>query len=167
MSRKPWLPDKAIEHMESVINSTSWVIEHGSGDSTLWLAERVDFLISYESDPKWYTRVGKELYQARQIDHVRLFYATDIAENGFKLPRTAPRGPVYDMILVDGRGRIRFWQDAEKYLKPGGWVFFDDAERQKYIRAVGPLMMDWEHLIFHKEDKVEAYTLAARKPLDD
>jgi len=59
-----------------------------------------------------------------------LIFASAMDTMGVKLPREAPR--TFDIVFVDGRGRKKFWDKAVKYLKPGGWVVWDDAERPKY-----------------------------------
>ncbi len=163
MTYKPWLPEEAIEFMDSILNKSSWVIEHGSGFSTVWLAKKVDYLVSFESDPKWYTKIGSILYKENLLDHTVLIHATNIAEKGALLPRNAPRGAVYDLLFIDGRGRLRMWEDHKRSIKPGGWVCFDDAERPKYhqfhMDTVG-----WENHRFAKPEKPRAYTLFARKP---
>ena len=163
MTYKPWLPEKAIEFMDSILTPSSWVIEHGSGHSTIWLAKRVDYLVSYESDPKWYTKVGAILYKENLLDHTVLIHATNIAEKGALLPRNAPRGAVYDLLFIDGRGRMRMWQDHERSIKPGGWVCFDDAERPKYSDFIWDTDK-WQKKLFKKPDKPGAFTLFARKP---
>jgi len=163
MMHKPWLPEDAVEFMESILTPASWVIEHGAGYSTVWLAKKVDYLVSYESDPKWYTRIGSILYKESLLDHTVLIHATDIAEKGALLPRNAPRGPVYDLLFIDGRGRMRMWQDHERSVRPGGWVCFDDAERPKYHQFVKETA-EWEARQFYKSEKPYAFTLFVRKP---
>jgi len=163
MTYKPWLPEEAIEFMDSILTPASWVIEHGAGHSTIWIAKRVDYLVSYESDPKWYTRVGGMLYKERLLDHTVLIHATDIAERGALLPRNAPRGPVYDLLFIDGRGRMRMWQDHERNVKPGGWVCFDDAERPQYHQFIIDTAT-WEFRRFTKPEKPHAFALFVRKP---
>jgi len=152
MTYKPWMPKEAIKFMDSILTPASWVIEHGSGYSTIWLAKKVDYLISYESDPKWYTKIGGLLYKEGLLDHTILIHATDIAEKGALLPRNAPRGAVYDLLYIDGRGRVRMWEDHKRSIKPGGWVCFDDAERGKY-RKFHDDTEGWERRTFYKARK--------------
>jgi len=160
---RPWLPPDAVDFMDSILTPQSWVIEHGAGQSTIWLAQRAARVISYEGDPKWYVRVGGWLYRYNLVDKVTLIYCGDIAERGAVLPRNAPQDAAYDLIFVDGRGRVRFWLDFQKYLKPGGWLCFDDAERPKYMRAMDTLF-GWKQKIFLKPEKPGAFTLFAQKP---
>ena len=163
MTYKPWLPEKAIEFMDSILSPASWVIEHGAGHSTIWLAKKVDYLVSYESDPKWYTKIGAILYKESLLDHTVLIHATNIAEKGALLPRNAPRGAVYDLLFIDGRGRMKMWRDHERSVKPGGWVCFDDAERSKYHQFVKETA-EWESAQFYKLEKPHSFTLFVRKP---
>lgn len=184
---KPWLPQKAIDFFDSIVTEDSLVLEHGSGSSTVWLGHRADYTLSFETDPKWYNKVGNWLDRERVLDRVSLIFASDIPTMGFRLPAKAPRE--YDIVFVDGRGRIKFWEKARKYLKPGGWLVWDDAERQKYwtedslggikikdwiknpdgegeIERIVDLNINgyWPIISFNKPDKPTAYTLFARKP---
>lgn len=184
---QPWLPQKAIDFLDRLITEDSLVLEHGSGSSTVWLGHRADYVLSFETDPKWYNKVGNWLDRERVLDRVSLIFASDISAMGFRLPAKAPRE--YDVVFVDGRGRVKFWEKARKYLKPGGWLVWDDAERQKYwtedgldgikvkdwlwdpkteseIEVYAELNLNgfWPIVAFHKPDKPKAYTLFARKP---
>lgn len=191
---KPWLPDSAVSFMDLILidkddgDEPVHVLEHGAGGSTPWLAKRCDFLLSFEGDPKWYGKVGNFLRKERQLDHVMLVFASMIAEDGLKMPTNAPRE--YDLVTIDGRGRVNAWKKARKYLKPGGWLCWDDAERQKYWKREGlsmnwldhtdswiwdyenqaelppewPPSEKWQVFAFTKPDKIGSYTLFARKP---
>jgi len=196
MKAVPWLPQLAIEFFERLIDQDSIVMEHGAGGSTLWLAERVEYLLTFETDPRWYTGVGNELYsrgllydsRSNVFGSATMIFASDIENAGVKLPRLAPRE--YDLIFIDGRGRVRFWNSVQNYLKPGGWVVWDDANRRRYWHENGLASIDmfavedwiWEHeekvlapippelrdfwpvYAFRKEEKPTEYTLFARKP---
>jgi predicted O-methyltransferase YrrM len=169
MTYKPWLPDAAIEEIDQYLKELEagddpvYIMEHGAGHSTPWLAKRGDYLLSFETDPKWYSRIGSILKKELLLDHTDLIFASMIPEMGIKLPKNAPRE--YDLILVDGRGRVKFWDKAKKFLKPGGMVVWDDAERTKYWPRTELIKMRFEMVkMFHKPEKPHAYTLTARKP---
>jgi predicted O-methyltransferase YrrM len=193
---RPWLPERAIEFMDDILRAANdemdpvHVMEHGAGTSTVWLAERCDYLLSFETSPKWYSTIGATLQDKGLLDHTDLIFASQIEEIGIKLPATAPRA--FDLVFVDGRGRIKFWEKARKYIKPGGWVCWDDAERQKYwndglstdwLYAVKDWVWEfdkservdittfpddikdfWPVYAFNKPEKKGSYTLFARKP---
>ena len=199
MEAKPWLPEKAISFLQKIITPDSFVLEHGAGGSTLWFAERVSYILSFESDSKWYGKVGAELYnrghligRTNAFGTATLIFASMMEDMSFKMPATVPRE--YDLVFVDGRGRVRFWERAEKFLKPGGWLIWDDAERKKYwtdkglsgldlyelrdwvwddvekaeasyLAKVPSVLADyWPVVAFNKPEKPGAYTLFARKP---
>jgi len=166
---KPWLPPDAITFLDHLLTELNdgddpvYVMEHGAGTSTPWLAKRCDFLLSFESDPKWYGRVGSWLREERLLGHTMLVFASAMDTMGVKLPREAPR--TFDIVFVDGRGRKKFWDKAVKYLKPGGWVVWDDAERPKYWPRTELIMKKFKEVQkFYKPEKPRAYTLVARKP---
>lgn len=166
---RPWLPDKAIECIDQFLKEANagdeqvYIMEHGAGHSTPWLAERCDYLLSFESDSKWYGRVGNILRAEQLLNHTDLIFAPLMSEMGVKMPKSAPRE--YDLILVDGRGRVRFWDKARKFLKPGGMVVWDDAERTKYWPRTELIKAKFEMVrTFYKPEKPHAYTLIARKP---
>src|SRR5262245_28763699 len=49
----PWLTFGAVRFLESRLASTQRVFEYGSGGSTLFLARRVEQVISVEHDVRW------------------------------------------------------------------------------------------------------------------
>lgn len=196
---KPWLPDRATEFMDGILQTANagdfpvHVMEHGAGTSTIWLAERCDYLLSFETSPKWYSTIGATLSDRGLLGHTDLIFAPDIEYSSIKLPASAPR--TYDLVFIDGRGRIKFWEKARKYLKPGGWVCWDDAERQKYWEK-GGLNTDWLYKVkdwvwesgteemtlveapdelrdfwpvyaFSKPEKRGSYTLFAKRPSEE
>ena len=50
----PWYTWPAVEYLEQLDFSGRKVFEYGSGNSTLWWAERVREVISCEHDPVWH-----------------------------------------------------------------------------------------------------------------
>jgi predicted O-methyltransferase YrrM len=168
------MPERAIQEIEMFLKHRErgdepvHVMEHGAGTSTVWLAERCDYLLSFETDPKWYSKVGNWLRHLNLLSHTDLIFASVISEIGIKLPRNSPRA--YDLIIVDGRGRLKFWEKARKYLKPGGMVVWDDAERAKYAPAIGTILDTFDvHSIDKGEMEKEYYhngVLSAKRWVD-
>lgn len=93
----------------------------------MWFAQRADYLLSYESDPKWYTKVGAWIADQKLNYHTKLLYWPDPP---YHLPYDAPRK--FHIILVDGRNRVEFAKFALKHLEENGILIFDDFERKKY-----------------------------------
>lgn len=115
----PWLHPNATAYFESILNKDMAVIEHGSGGSTLWLAERVAHVTSFENNLDWYNGVSK-----RAPANVTLVMSKDIL----------PLKPV-DLLFIDGEPiekRIDWLLAAPALIKPGGWVVLDNANREYF-----------------------------------
>ena len=111
----PWLAPKAIEHLESLLTPDMEVIEHGSGGSTLWFAERVRHVTAFENDADWRMIVQKKS-------------PPNVTMNG-----QSKSG--YDLLLIDGEpviDRAEWLIDSTSIVKPGGWVVLDNANRPEY-----------------------------------
>ena len=115
----PWLAPKVVEHLESLLRPSWHVLEHGSGGSTIWFAERVKTVTSIEANIKWMESVSKIV-----PDNVTM------AAN-----RLAITPGKYNLLLIDGEpvtDRIGYIIKAAEIVKPGGWVVLDNANRPEY-----------------------------------
>lgn len=117
----PWLAPRVIKHLESLLTPEMNVIEHGSGGSTLWFAERCKCVMAFENDSDWERQVEIEA-SPRKVAVV----------SGFPNPQI---GPQYDLLLIDGEpieDRKAWINVAPALVKPGGWVVLDNANRPEY-----------------------------------
>jgi predicted O-methyltransferase YrrM len=114
----PWLHPAAVEYLEQLLQPDWWVLEHGAGGSTLWLAERVKHLVSVEHDPAWTLKV-RELAPANVII---VSYLPDFESH------------TYDLFFIDGERmeRAACLKAAHLLVKPGGWIVLDNANRPEY-----------------------------------
>lgn len=115
----PWLAPEAISYLENIIQPDWEVIEHGSGGSTLWFAQRCRHVTAYESDPDWLDVVKKNA-----PENVKLVSLGELAGIG-----------LYDLVLIDGEPvklRAGWLIAAQQIIKPGGWVVLDNANRPEY-----------------------------------
>jgi predicted O-methyltransferase YrrM len=123
----PWLHPVVIAYFESILQPDFEVLEHGSGGSTLWLAERVKSVLSVENEAEWMERV-----EAEAPENVRLMlWEKDI------LPKFSSKK--CDLLFIDGEpvtNRQLYLEAAEQLVKPGGWVVLDNANRPEYARQV-------------------------------
>ena len=113
----PWMHPSAVSYLGEILRPDFWVLEHGSGGSTLWLAERVACVVSVEHDPAW-----REAVRKLAPTNVTLVTAMDYPANKF------------DLLLIDGERDKRgdYLMVAHKIVKPGGWVVLDNANRPEY-----------------------------------
>ena len=122
----PWLTYAAIHFIESRLNQSMDVYEFGSGNSTLWFANKVNKIISVEHDsdyfkfiqPKFKNIKNTELVFAKLEDN----YTSHILETNTK----------FDVVIVDGRKRVECAKNAIKALKDNGIIIWDDTARNKY-----------------------------------
>lgn len=120
----PWLSPQAVEYLESIVNPDFRVIEHGSGGSTLWFAERVKEVIAYELDLGWFAMLNE-----RKPENVKLRNANKPAKYSKQ---------TFDLLLIDGepvQDRNLWLERAPQLVKAGGWVILDNANRPEYELA--------------------------------
>lgn len=121
---RPWIPPAATRALAEHLTPQARVLEIGAGNSTLWLAPRCAALTSFESDQAWFEAMRAKL-AARNLAHVDLQYrwvAHEMADFSF-LPDAS-----LDLCLVDGGPRLECAQAAVPKLKPGGWLYLDNAD---------------------------------------
>lgn len=118
---KPWLSDDAISYFQELLKPDMKVIEFGGGGSTLWLAPQVAEVVTVEHDEEWY-----DVIQKKAPENVTLCLAIVSVK------------PDFDLMFIDGepveeRG---WWLDnAGDYVKCGGYVVLDNANRPEYAGA--------------------------------
>ena len=126
----PWLTYPFIDFIGPRLSPSFRVFEFGSGNSTLYLAERVAFLTSIEHDSVWLERI-----RGSCPNNVRLLYAG--LENGNEYPQTIlSESKLYDLVFIDGRRRNQCMAYALECLAPQGVIVLDDSERDDYVPAI-------------------------------
>ena len=93
---RPLLPHSVTKWLKDILNPNSFVIEFGSGASTVWLAQRVGKLWSYETDPIWFDRITQNLSQKNITNTSLRSWEGDMPE----MPDLTP-----DLIIIDGHRR--------------------------------------------------------------
>jgi predicted O-methyltransferase YrrM len=131
----PWLVAGAVALLETWLRKSDVVVEFGSGRSTVWLAARVDRVISVEHDPTWYARVAAELEAAnvRNVEYhsvdLPVPAEADVHAAAYLRPVTQALAGPADMVLVDGilRDAAALW--ALEHVRRGGIVVIDNVNR--------------------------------------
>jgi hypothetical protein len=112
----PWILSQAAKD--------NWrILEHGSGMSTVWWAQRVAHVHSIEYDGSWFTRVKREL-ELRNLHNVTLEHRT--GEEYHDL--SGLKDEAYDLIVIDGHARERVAAQASRLLKRPGWIYLDNTD---------------------------------------
>jgi tRNA A58 N-methylase Trm61 len=106
------------------------IFEYGSGYSTLFYSQLVKHVVSVEYDKEWYEKIremaGRNvqlIYQAMEYDGE---YCRLINQQNRK----------FDVIVVDGRDRVRCAINSCRSLSENGVIIFDDSMREKYSDGI-------------------------------
>jgi predicted O-methyltransferase YrrM len=98
------------------------VIEFGAGGSTLWLAQRVKHVTSYENDADWLS-----VLKSKVPDNVTLHF------------ESLPLEGQADLLFLDGEPvelRGEWLRLAPSLLKPGGILVLDNCNRPEYEKEL-------------------------------
>lgn len=149
IEEKPWLVNEAILFLSQLTFNypNMKIFETGAGGSTLWFARRASYVVTFEHSKKWYNRVKRSL-EAGKFNNVNLIFAPDYPKKGIPVIEKE----IYDLILIDGRGRVKSILTVHPALKPGGYLILDNSDRKKYAPAMKFLTnRDWP--VIHFIDK--------------
>lgn len=136
----PWLAFNVIELLDDALAPDSKVFEFGGGGSTIWFARRAAEVVTVEHDDGWFrslsTAVG-DLPSCTVLHGSR----ADGAHGYVGAIADYPDGH-FDVVVVDGRDRLRCLQASMGKVRRGGLLLLDDAERERYAPAF-ELMAGW------------------------
>ncbi|MDW8243291.1 MAG: class I SAM-dependent methyltransferase [Thermogemmata sp.] len=121
--RRPWLGYRAVKYLDSIIGSDWYILEFGSGMSSLFLAQRCRKLVSIESDPIWYRKMELEFakFGLSNIDY-RFRCINDYAIHSDLIANS------FDLVIIDGLVRDQCVNTALEKVKAGGYVFLDNSD---------------------------------------
>ena len=125
----PWYTYPAIDFLEPRISPDWRVFEWGSGNSTLWWAQRVTSVHAVESDPNWYQEIKKN-----QSENVIIELKTD-EESYTQVIKNSPFGP-FDVIVIDGAYRVSCARVAIECINPGGIIIYDNSDSKLQTEGV-------------------------------
>lgn len=122
----PWITYPAIAFLEKRLHAGMSVFEYGCGASTLWWAGRVRDVTSVEHEREWYEKVVSAAPANVTVTHAPLdqggAYAAKIAEHARR----------FDIIVLDGRDRVRCARNSLGALKEDGVIIWDNSDRKEY-----------------------------------
>ena len=140
---KPYMTDEEILHMMKYIHRGVNMLEIGGGGSTAFLSKFVKRLVTVEHNKAWSSQLWNVLGQKRKN------WSLHVVEPNF--PQQHPFHPAqpgqfdryidhiskidekFDVILIDGRDRVRSVHASLDKLKKGGYMIIHDFwNRPKY-----------------------------------
>lgn len=130
---EPWFTFPAVSFLKENLREDMTVFEWGAGSSTLWFAEKVNYVVSVEHDKGWYDNL--KCVVGSNIDLVFASEESDLYIDSLDKVDNAR------VFVIDGRRRV---QCARKVLEcldngrieKGSLVVFDDAHRARYSEAI-------------------------------
>lgn len=126
MNPLPWMNYPFLEFIKGRLNKNQNLFEYGSGYSTVFFAERIKTVTSVEYDNEWFEK-AKDL-----INH---FSNTEIIfqELNENYPKTINKTDnKYELIIIDGRNRVKCALNSFKHLTSDGVLILDDSSREEY-----------------------------------
>jgi len=153
MEGKPWLVKESIIFIEKVINRDSIILEFGAGASTIWFAERVKKIYSFETNKIW-GQVLREEFEKNKLYNVALhlglaeYFKKGACDKSFK---NTLCGDNIDLVLIDYRSynRGKVFERTVKVIKEGGYLVFDNSNRKRYSQSIEFMdSLGWEKFEF-------------------
>lgn len=122
----PWYTFSSINFLEPRIGNDFVVFEYGCGQSTFWWARRALRTVSVEHESTWHAMMLPRLAENSELELCVLdnsgTYANAPARHQHK----------FDVIVIDGRDRVRCAKVAVDCLKPQGVIIWDNSNRPRY-----------------------------------
>lgn len=160
----PWYTYPSIYFLEQRVGNDLSVFEYGSGQSTIWFSKRVKKVVSLEHDLDFHEFLKPKL---RKLENVELIY--EPLENDKYSNKILDYKGAFDIVVIDGRERVKCSKNALNSLKPEGVVIWDNSDREIYqdgydflinsgfkrldFAGMGPIdHSEWCTSIFYKEN---------------
>lgn len=125
----PWFTYSAVDFIKDRLNNKLNVMEFGSGNSTLFFAERVKKVTSVEHDNTWFQNIIK-----KKISNVEIkLVSSETAEDYIQALSAFGK---FDVIIIDGLFRNECIKASLKYLSESGIMILDDSERNDYADGI-------------------------------
>ena len=111
------------------------VFEYGSGNSTLFFAQRVKEIISVETNKEWYEKIKLKMPSNAKI----ILYEKDKSDISYSKVLES-FNKKYDVIIIDAIERNEVLMNATNYLNEGGVIILDNSDRIEYQNSINELI---------------------------
>jgi predicted O-methyltransferase YrrM len=125
----PWCTYSFIHFITYKLTPDLSVFEFGSGNSTIWYAQRVKKIIAVEHDLNWISKISKKIPQNATILH------KELDTNGLYAKTAISTDQKFDIIIIDGRDRNNCVYNSLQALTDNGILIFDNSQRPEYIES--------------------------------
>ena len=128
-----WMNYSVLSFLEDRLNKEMNLFEYGSGNSTLFFAERVGRVVSVECDQGWYDYVKGTL-----PENVELLLAPKGGDEYVQI--IDKQNDKYDVIIVDAEDRVACMTYADRHLTEAGVLLLDDAKPEQFGDGIDTLV---------------------------
>ena len=123
----PWMTYSFIDFIKDRLNNELTVFEFGTGNSTLFFAERVKKVVAVEHNKEWYENIKKK------VPGNVLLYLKNLNQ---EYENSISMKTKFDIIIVDGERRIESITTSIREIKDNGILILDDSEREEYKKGI-------------------------------
>lgn len=122
----PWMTYSSISFIEPKLKKNMRIFEYGSGNSTLFYAEKVNYVIGVEHNKEWVEKLRELIPDNVKIEHEILEYAGNYCKKANSYVEK------FDIIIIDGRDRVNCILESVHAISERGVIILDDSERIEY-----------------------------------
>jgi len=126
----PWMNYQVIHFLNDRLHKGLEMFEYGSGYSTAYYAERAGAITSVEHHKGWF-----DIVEQTKPNNATLFYR-GLDDSDAYCNCSSTQGKAFDIVVVDGRERVKCMESALKSLKDGGVILLDDSLRSRYQSGI-------------------------------
>lgn len=171
----PYMNDTEIVHLMRYLDKEKDVLEIGCGHSTIFLSKLVNRLVAIEHNVEWGTQIYNKLKEFGLPHDIKIIPPNYPQPHSFH-----PAQPnqfdnyvnyikeyteVFDLVIVDGRDRVRCATESIKNLKMGGFMIIHDFWNRSKYHSV--LSLNQLELVLEKNsyptDKIDDTLVVLRK----
>ncbi|MEJ2883714.1 FkbM family methyltransferase [Pedobacter sp. GR22-6] len=124
-----WVTYSFIDFIKDRISKKHDIFEFGSGNSTIFYAEKAAEVYSVEHDKEWFEKSSKI-----NLPNIKMIHC-ELQPDGDYARTAANSGKKFHIIIVDGRDRVNCCKQSLSALTEDGIVVLDDSEREIYAEA--------------------------------
>ena len=135
----PWLTYSFIDFITERLSKEYNVFEFGSGNSTLFFAERVKQVSSVEHSGEWYNKLTGKIPGNSKL----ILSKSDNSED--YIAGLKQSNKKFDLIIIDGIHRVDCCLSASNYLTDKGVIILDDSEIEQYKEGIAYLINEGVH----------------------
>lgn len=134
----PWYSYPMVEYLKQLDFSQKTVFEYGSGNSTLFWANRSKRVVAIEDDLAWYNQIKDKL--PTNVEYILVDNKADYIQAIHRFPE------LFDVIIVDGSHRFDCVKSARERLSEKGMLILDNSDwftnTTAYLRNTDLLEID-------------------------